>query len=677
MFLGTSRRPAGALHPLTSMLGAALLAGLTACSGARGTHSEVSTEGARPEVSALEARYLAWSRARRASGDAQLRFSLGFAKGISVGSAQQRGWVVIDASGSLELEVAGLDTPAELWLLENRPGAGKSSLADPGDGVRLVGRVEPSAAAEPARMRAELGALGDFSVDRVLLCREGEGPSGGVLLMGSQSTFERMVARELPVAALGSLVRQGRRLFEEETFAGNGRTCATCHPRLNNFTIDPAFIATLPASDPLFVAERVPALAELENPLLMRRRGLILENLDGFDRPGVMRGVPHMLALATSITGPAIPFDNTSNPAFGVMPPAERTGWSGDGAPGSASLREFAMGAVVQHFPRTLARVDGEDFRFPTDAELDALELFQLSLGRSDDVDLDALVFRDPVVERGRILFDRLDTEGGTLPAGKCALCHFQAGANIDAEFFSSLLGAPVAGNANFGTGVNDLAALPADLLDREGNPRDGGFARVPHDGLLCQPARGGFGTVTPGGGILPQGLCEEDFNTPTLVEAADTGPFFHDNAVDTLEAAVAFYNDDAFNRSAGGQILATLDSGDVGIRLDSSEVSAVASLLRVVNALENLRSARSEALAAAFASREVARRRLLSARAEQKDARQVLEAGGLAPDAVAALRRAGDALRRAARAHFRHSRRKSIEQALAALDVARAALVE
>ena len=95
-----------------------------------------------------------------------------------------------------------------------------------------------------------------------------------------------------------------------------------------------------------------------------------------------------------------------------------------------------------------------------------------------------------------------------------------------------------------------------SDLIDGGRNPRDGGFARVPHVVENCQPPREGFGTVTPPGGVLPPGLCEEDFNTPPLVEAADTGPFFHNNAVDTLEAAISFYNDVAFNESSGGQIL-------------------------------------------------------------------------------------------------------------------------
>jgi hypothetical protein len=76
----------------------------------------------------------------------------------------------------------------------------------------------------------------------------------------------------------------GADIFFRETFNGNGRTCGTCHPMANNTTIDVPFIQSLPATDPLFVFERVPALAHLETPDL-RRLGGILENVDGFDDP--------------------------------------------------------------------------------------------------------------------------------------------------------------------------------------------------------------------------------------------------------------------------------------------------------------------------------------------------------------------------------------------------------
>ena len=192
----------------------------------------------------------------------------------------------------------------------------------------------------------------------------------GVVLLSSQMLF---ACKSLPAPDPGEeLIARGRELFFEVTFDGNGRTCGTCHREENNFTIDPAFIATLPDDDPLFVAEFNPDLEELERPRLMREFGVILENLDGFDdleNKFTMRGVPHTLALRTSV-------DSSEGP---------HTGWSGDGAPGDRSLRSFATGAVIQHYTRTLNRVAGVDFRLPTDAELDALEAFQLSLGRQED----------------------------------------------------------------------------------------------------------------------------------------------------------------------------------------------------------------------------------------------------------------------------------------------------
>ena len=116
------------------------------------------------------------------------------------------------------------------------------------------------------------------------------------------------------------LIIKGADLFFNETFDGNGRTCGTCHPAENNFTIDPEFIATLPDRDPLFVAEFVPALKEnFEKPELMRQLGLILENTNGFGdlkNNFTMRGVPHTLALGTSLTPASGGADGTG---LGVM----------------------------------------------------------------------------------------------------------------------------------------------------------------------------------------------------------------------------------------------------------------------------------------------------------------------------------------------------------------------
>jgi hypothetical protein len=415
------------------------------------------------------------------------------------------------------------------------------------------------------------------------------------------------------------LVAKGRDLFFNETFAGNGRTCGTCHPEENNFTIDPAFIARLPKNNPLFVAEFNPALKEnFENPALMREFGLILENLDGFGdlkNKFVMRGVPHVLGLRTSIQSPGGP----------------RTGWSGDGAPGDGSLRSFATGAVIQHFTKTLKRVPGVDFRLPTGDELDALEAFQLSLGRQQDLVL-PLRLKGTVPKRGQEIF--LDNK-----LGKCNLCHVNAGATAN-------LGAGSLGNANFNTGVEDLPDQPARLTTQKVPPDDG--FRTPGDGT---------------------------FNVPPLVEAADSGPFFHNNAIETIEGAVAFYDGESFNNSPAGLLLKQADPQGAGIELDGTQVVAIAAFLRVINALENIRQS-IELLEASLEAPFEERGRLL-ARAvhETDDSIRVLEGGGLHPEAVAPLQEARRLADRAVRSVF--FGRRHTKEALGEQKKARALLVE
>ncbi len=424
-----------------------------------------------------------------------------------------------------------------------------------------------------------------------------------------------------PPSPQDELIALGRELFFKETFGGNGRTCGSCHPAENNFTLDPAFIAKLPATDPLFVAEFIPALKTLENPRLMREFALIRENLDGMDdleNKFVMRGVPHVLSLRTSVA-------STLGP---------RTGWSGDGAPGDGSLRSFATGAVIQHFTKTLNRVAGVDFRLPTDAELDALEAFQLSLGRQKDLVL-PLPLKSVVAKRGQELF--LDDK-----VGKCNLCHVNAGAGV------TLGGTPL-GNANFNTGVEDLPDQPARLTAETVPPDDG------------------FGT--PGDGT---------FNVPPLVEAASTGPFFHNNTVATIEAAVGFYDGDAFNESPAGLLLKSLDPEQKGIEIDATQIAAIAAFLRVLNAVENINQS-GDLLRASVMVRpprgETAGDLLKRARSLVDAAARVLSEGGLHPKAVMLLA--------AAQGHLHHAAvyalppRWAIERALQAQQAARAELVD
>ena len=268
----------------------------------------------------------------------------------------------------------------------------------------------------------------------------------------------------------------------------------------------------------------------------MREFGLIKENLDGFDdlaNKFTMRGVPHTLGLSNSITSRVGP----------------HTGWSGDGAPGDRSLRSFATGAVIQHFTKTLNRIAGVDFRLPTDEELDALEAFQLSLGPKQELTL-PLPLKSVVALAGQTIFNDIET-------GKCFACHLIAGANANPSVFGA-----GAGNLNFNTGVEDLPDQPGDLS---------GELIPPDDGL-----------GSPG---------DSTFNTPSLIEAAETGPFFHNNAVETIEGAVAFYDGESFNNSPAGQALAKATGS--GIEIDATQIVAVAAFLRVIDTLQNIKESK------------------------------------------------------------------------------------
>lgn len=728
---------------IPAALGAAALGMIPntpAPSGPRATFEQAVVAGS---PSGLRSQYRRWlERHEAGGGDRDVIVPLGSGRGFTHGRDPAAGAVRLDlVDGRVAATVNDLAPHArfDLWLVDNRPADGASVLLDPGDRRLLAGTVTTDAEGHATLEDTSLPELSSFEVDLVVGVPSGADPADAGVIFGVPRAFQRVYTRtrrgELTAYADGpspiltrepraldalrdalrpssahaasplvdadvlfdAAVAAGAQLFMNETFGGNGRTCSTCHPPGNNFTLDPVFISKLPPNDPLFVAETNPALAGLENNELLRARALILEHLDGFDKPPVLRSVNHTLALATTIDAPhcdspddsgcttflpdgttlhipegaqAPVVDSTTPDASGYPPvafgppplayPVQRTGWGGDGAPGSGSLREFAIGAIVQHLPRTLARRAGIDFRLPTDEQLDALELFQLSLGRSEEVDLRALSFNDPVVALGKELFTRTDTNFGTQQAGKCEVCHMNAGASSTPEVFGAAISnfgvSPyLVGNQVFQTGLSDLEFAPANVIAPGSAPRDGGFGRLAHGPQTCftgtfdtsgpvpvfvpappSAAPTGYGSIIPPG-IPLAGFCYEPFNPPPLVEAADTAPFFHDNSVDTIEQAVAFYATDTFNKQAPNQLfMQFVDSGFQGIKLDASGVTAIANFLRVLNAVENLRQARELCEAALVATNEAAADQLVTrALDELEDAREVLAAVKLHPQAI------------------------------------------
>lgn len=360
--------------------------------------------------------------------------------------------------------------------------------------------------------------------------------------------------------ALDDLVREGMRVFHTETFNGNGRTCSTCHRFERNFTIDPEFIADLPANDPLFIAESNPQLAGLENSVLLRERGLFITSTDS-SQPN-FRSTSHLNALRTTIDSPSGP----------------HLGWAGI-SHGDGSLLHFTDGAIIQHFPRTLNRQEGVDFRLATPDELAAIEAFQLFIGRQEELDL-PLNLTDPVALSGQNLF--LDDN-----RGKCNTCHLNAGANRNGAG---------GGNQNFNTGTAELSRTIAVETGQ------------------VMPADPGAGNGS--------------FNTPSLVEAADTAPYFHNHGAATLRDALSFYGTSDFVNSPSGDALGTPN-------LDRPSRDAVIAFLVVLNAIQNLDEAHLYLGEVQIEARdpEVADLLLIMARAQVNDAIRVLESESLHSD--------------------------------------------
>jgi cytochrome c peroxidase len=577
-------------------------------------------------------------------------------RGLTSESMNAGGNVTIDlAAGSVVSQVRGLPTDGvfDLWLIQNRPAPGHTTFAEPQDSFLKVGTYQLQG--NQQRLSVTLGAsvFANLLPDRAFVVRFGQNPQNAFLLTGSNTIFDRLMRRQVhfvdePATGAGfdattpatraadfaRLVAQGRRLFVQEQFNGNGRACGTCHVETRNFTIDPEFIATLPPTNALFVAETNPALAaNFEKPDLMRKLAVFVENVDGFDdlaHKFVLRSAQNVQALANSMVRPDPSFglDFSSN-GLNADPP-ERLGWGNDGAP----LREFASVAIVQHATRTLNRKPGVDFRVPTDQELDALAAYQLSLGRQEDFNLQSLVLKSAIATKGKSLY--LDTGNlGETGHKNCNACHFNAGATAGLSFnpakpgFPRLDGSPRGFNMGSPTNVNEIP-----LALTLGLPRDGGF------GVLPMPA-GGFGNFATLGGFRTP---FEEFNTPPVVESADTAPFFHNHTVPDLESAVAFYGTPAFQ--AGTFSIGNPARGATPISISSNpndpEVQAIAAFLRVLNALENIRSSINIAQRGrTMASDEDAHDLADLALAETSDAIKVLSVGSLAasvePDILAA----------------------------------------
>ena len=253
---------------------------------------------------------------------------------------------------------------------------------------------------------------------------------------------------------------------------------------------------------------------------------LIKENVDGFDdtRPHkfVSRAVSHILSLATSITRD--PADGTS----AALP--QRTGGrrrlSRRHAARVPGRRDQAALSAAPG-PRGRASDSGSP---PTRSGTRSWPSSWRSAARAD-INLTQVTLADAGAAAGKTAFmDPL--------VGRCNECHSNAGANaLDSGK-----------NRNFNTGTVMAPATPVVAI---GTFPDGSF--------LFDGGFGGQNQTNPNFDALHarrtlDSFGDGTFNTPPLIEAADTGPFFHQhgfgqspNPTAAIESGVAFYETGLF----------------------------------------------------------------------------------------------------------------------------------
>lgn len=352
-------------------------------------------------------------------------------------------------------------------------------------------------------MTRVLRACSALSLCAVLGC-------GGPELLAPDAREVEAISQELRNGGGGHQL-DGKRLFEKETFGGNGRTCSTCHLK-DTGTISPAEVQKAFRKNP--------------NDPLFRR-------IDSDD--GVGTNYSKLLADATiRVTIPLPPnISIVGSSARSVtvrraIPstlnvPSLDTIFMADGR--NTTLESQALGAVNAHY---------QPGRQPTAAELQAIAQHQKTDDFFSSKELKKYANGGPAPtlppgktqseKRGRLFFVRS-------AAGICSHCHAGPMLNATSEFLVPPPGVVVpVGSRFFSAFVSEFNRTNApNILFRVETP-DG-----PIEGESPDPGR-----------ILISG-DPADFNAfriPTLWGSAKTGPWFHDNSAKTLQDMAQHYSD-------------------------------------------------------------------------------------------------------------------------------------
>lgn len=307
----------------------------------------------------------------------------------------------------------------------------------------------------------------------------------------------------------------GKRLFERETFGGNGRTCRTCHSRETG-TVSPEDAQqrfVLDPDDPLFRADGSDDGAGngvtrmLLDATVLMRIGLP-PNVTIAGQPDarsvtLRRGIP--TTLNTPALDPVLMYD-------GRQP----------------NLQSQARGAILDHAQPT---------EVPSATDLQRIADFQLTdaFFSSDALRGFARTGVPPALpegtndteRRGRRFFENVPIGPGDSKQGICAVCHSGPMLNETNEFIRT---PPFARGGRFQSIlVSEFNAANNPIISFEFHHADGSVTPV----VSPDPGRA---LITGNANDL------NAFKIPTLWGVARTAPYFHDNSAKTLEDVMRHY---------------------------------------------------------------------------------------------------------------------------------------
>ena len=318
-------------------------------------------------------------------------------------------------------------------------------------------------------------------------------------------------------------LRAGRRLFDVETFGGNGRTCRTCHSnRTGTFSPEEAFAR----------------LIEDPNDALFRHDGLD-DGVAGTNRIAEHATVRIEIPLPPDVILADDParrtvIINRGTPTTMNTPALDRVLMYDTREP---NLQRQALNAIHGHAQNT---------REPTALELDLIKEFQQRDPRffsSDELMAFANGGPPPQLPpgtteseiRGRRMFDPIfDPE---TKQGICNICH--SGPMLNQRSANSPFGPPGGRRDNVGVSERNLLGNPLYTFIVRNADGSTFTVTTPDPGaMLNDPPPG----APPGVPTPPRSFFANFFKIPTLWGVKDTAPYFHDNSAKTLEELAEHY---------------------------------------------------------------------------------------------------------------------------------------